>query len=134
MEMRLVTAPDDQTWERPRRPQHAQPPRWPWVAFWLVLASLAGGGWFAYAPEGDDRAPAPGLTATSPGGSVDPADMPENGFAILHATWGSVDDTLTPVPPAPKDPTEWQQREQAFYEMGRERWKGTELFVRRDAR
>lgn len=127
-------APDQETWERPRRPPAAHTQRGPWLAFWCVLALIAIGGWFAFAPADRSRT-AGGSTARDPDSSTDPGDAPAaDGFRILHASWGRVDDTPPPPPPEPAAPTEWQLRERAFHEMGRERWKGTEIFVRRETR
>ena len=101
-----------------------------WLAGGLGALLLGIAGWVLLR---DDAADQPPLTAGATA-AEDPGDAaPESAYALVRASWGSVDpaapESLQPPPP-PAEMSEEQRRQAQFAEEARQRWKGVEVFMR----
>lgn len=111
--------------EEPQGQRHMR-----WLAGGLGALLLGVAGWVVLRDEEAEQAP---VTAGAAASEESSETAPEAGYALVRASWGSVEqpapESLQPPPP-PAEMTEEQRRQVQFAEEARQRWKGVEVFMR----
>lgn len=121
----------DQVWERPRRPADPEPSRWRNVLPAGALLVIAAGAWFAFSAGRNDSESGQTAVNASEGAQAEDG-AGEVSFSLLDTSWGVAIDAAPSREVHPPRPTPDELRERAFHKAAAERWKGVEIFVRRD--
>lgn len=121
----------DQVWERPRRPSDPKPSRWWNFLPPTALVLIAAGAWFAF-PDSKSTPRSGQVAVTAPTSPSATSGAEHVEFSLSDASWGAVIDAGSDRDVHVPEPTSDELREQAFHKAAAERWKGVEIFVRRD--
>jgi hypothetical protein len=121
----------DPVWERPRRPSDPEPSRWRNVLPPTALVLIAAGAWFAF-PDSRSTPQSGQVAVSAPTAPSAAPDADRVSFSLVDASWGAVIEAEPDRDVHAPEPTTDELREQAFHKAAAERWKGVEIFVRRD--